>query len=250
MITIVKIGGAVLENEQSLNQFILSFSQLKGPKVLVHGGGKTATQLADKLDIPSNFIVGRRITDQAMLDVVVHSYSALNTQLVAKLKGVGCLSLGITGASLGLIESAKRPVNSIDYGFVGDVKAVDATTLLDLMDKDLIPVISPITADKNGQLLNTNADTIAAEIAKAIAKKTACKLVYAFEQDGVLGEIGKQDSLVPELSKGDFTEMVMSGAVSDGMVPKLTNAMEAKANGVSHVSITSFKSLEGGTLVV
>lgn len=184
---LVKVGGKIVEEPDTLQQLLLDFSKLEGHKVLIHGGGRSATSLAAQLGIESKMVNGRRITDEAMLKVVMMVYGGLvNKQLVAGLQALGLNALGLTGADLNYMRSEKRPVNEVDYGFVGDVKEVNASILADLIDKGVVPVLAPLTHDKSGNLLNTHADTIAGEAAKALAAYFDVTLMFCFEKKGVL----------------------------------------------------------------
>lgn len=236
---IVKVGGKIVEEPASLKQLLVDFSRIEGHKVLVHGGGRSATALATRLGIESTMVNGRRVTDEETLKVVTMVYGGLvNKQIVAGLQALGQNALGLTGADLNYMRSEKRPVKEVDYGYVGDVKEVNAVILADLIALDVIPVLAPLTHDKLGNLLNTNADTIAGEAAKALADYFDVTLMFCFEKKGVLRDENDDDSVIPELTPALFQEYVQSGVIQGGMIPKLENAFEALNAGVKKVVIT------------
>ncbi len=243
-LTIVKVGGKIVEDETSLQQLLHDFSSLPGYKLLVHGGGRSATRLAAQMGVETHMVDGRRITDKDMLDIVVMVYAGLvNKQIVAALQAKGMNAVGLTGADLDVIRSVKRPVVSIDYGFVGDVKAVNSEILSNLIRMNVIPVMAPLTHDGNGQMLNTNADTIAGETAKALADSFDVTLIYCFEKKGVLRDAEDEDSVIPVMTQDDFTNYVQQGVIQGGMIPKLENAFSAIKAGVKQVIITSAETL-------
>lgn len=238
-LTIVKVGGKIVEEADSLQQLLLDFAHIQGHKILVHGGGRSATALASRMGIESKMVDGRRITDEAMLQVVIMVYGGLvNKQIVAGLQALGINAMGLTGADLNYMRSEKRPVKEVNYGYVGDVKEVDADILSDLIAKDIVPVLAPLTHDKAGNMLNTNADTIAGEAAKALAAYFDVKLMYCFEKKGVLKDEKDDDSVIPRLTPDLFKDYVQSGIIQGGMIPKLENAFEALQAGVKQVVIT------------
>ena len=243
-LTIVKVGGKIVEDETSLQQLLHDFSSLPGYKLLVHGGGRSATRLAAQMGVETHMVDGRRITDKDMLDIVVMVYAGLvNKHIVAALQAKGMNAVGLTGADLDVIRSVKRPVVSIDYGFVGDVKAVNSEILSNLIRMNVIPVMAPLTHDGNGQMLNTNADTIAGETAKALADSFDVTLIYCFEKKGVLRDAEDEDSVIPVMTQDDFTRYVHQGVIQGGMIPKFENAFSAIKAGVKQVIITSAESL-------
>lgn len=246
-LTIIKVGGKIVEEELSLKQLLQSFSKIEGYKLLVHGGGRSATKLAEQLGIESKMIDGRRITDKKTLDVVTMVYGGLvNKNIVAGLQALGVNALGLTGVDLNLIRSEKRPVREIDYGYVGDVKEVNADILAMLIRQGIVPILAPLTHDKQGNILNTNADTIAGETAKALAKNFDVSLVFCFEKNGVLMDENSDESVIPELKKDDFEKLVESKIIQGGMIPKLENAFEAVAMGVKEVVITNANQIGTG----
>jgi acetylglutamate kinase len=252
-LTIIKVGGKIVEEKASLQTFLHDFSVIKGHKVLVHGGGRSATALASKLGIESVMVNGRRITDSETLNVVIMVYGGLvNKTIVAQLQSLGINALGLTGADLNFMLSEKRPVETIDYGFVGDVKAVDGAILADLISKDVVPVLAPLTHDKKGNLLNTNADTIAAETAKALARYFDVTLVYCFEKKGVLQNEHDDESVISEINHIQFEYYVSEGIIQGGMIPKLENAFDAIASGVKQVIITKADAIDvqSGTRII
>lgn len=247
-LTLVKVGGKIVEEKESLDALLASFNSLDGLKVLVHGGGRSATKIAEQLGIETKMVNGRRITDEAMLKVVTMVYGGLvNKNIVAKLQSMGLNALGLTGADLGYMTSDKRPVKDVDYGFVGDVKKVDSDILADLIAKGVVPVLAPLTHDGKGNLLNTNADTIAGEAAKALAKHFDVTLVFCFEKKGVLRDENDDDSVIENISKADFEKYVADGTIQGGMIPKLENAFAAIDAGVKQVVITKADQLGKNT---
>lgn len=247
-LTLVKVGGKIVEEKESLDALLASFNSLDGLKVLVHGGGRSATKMAEQLGIETKMVNGRRITDEAMLKVVTMVYGGLvNKNIVAKLQSMGLNALGLTGADLGYMTSDKRPVKDVDYGFVGDVKKVDSDILADLIAKGVVPVLAPLTHDGKGNLLNTNADTIAGEAAKALAKHFDVTLVFCFEKKGVLRDENDDDSVIENIGKADFEKYVADGTIQGGMIPKLENAFAAIDAGVKQVVITKADQLGKNT---
>ena len=239
-LTIIKVGGKIVEEEQSLRQLLKDFSQIEGYKVLVHGGGRSATKLAEKLGIESRMVNGRRVTDRDTLEIVTMVYGGLvNKNIVAGLQALGVNALGLTGADMNIIRSEKRPVEEVDYGFVGDVKEVNSETLSSLIQQGIVPILAPLTHDKEGNILNTNADTIAGEAAKALALKFDVTLIYCFEKKGVLMNENDDESVIPDINKATFEQLVKDGIVQGGMIPKLENAFQAIEKGVKEVIITS-----------
>lgn len=238
-LTLIKVGGKIVEEETTLQSLLSDFAAIDGRKVLVHGGGRSATKLAARLGIESQMVNGRRITDAETLKIVTMVYGGLvNKNIVARLQACGVNALGLTGADMDVIRSVKRPVKDVDYGFVGDVERVDATLLGDLIAKGVVPVMAPLTHDGCGNMLNTNADTIAGETAKALARLFDVTLVYCFEKRGVLRDENDDNSVIPQITRADFEQLVADGVVQGGMIPKLENAFEALRAGVSQVIIT------------
>lgn len=239
-ITIVKVGGKIVENPETLNQLLHDFSALPGKKVLVHGGGRTATDMASRLGIETHIVEGRRITDADMLRVVTMVYAGLvNKNVVARLQGCGVNALGLTGADMDVIRSHRRPLkNGIDYGFVGDVDHVDGERLSMLVEAGITPVMAPLTHNGQGDMLNTNADTIAAETAKALAAHYDVTLVYCFEHAGVLTNPDDEESVIPLITREKFELLKADGTVSGGMLPKIENSLAAVEAGVKRVVIT------------
>lgn len=251
-LTLIKVGGKIVEEPASLKQLLADFSKIEGYKVLVHGGGRSATAIAAKLGIESQMVNGRRITDEETLKVVTMVYGGLvNKQIVAGLQAIGVNALGLTGADMNYMRSEKRPVKDVDYGFVGDVKEVNAGLLADLIAKGVVPVLAPLTHDKAGNLLNTNADTIAGEAAKALAKHFEVTLMYCFEKKGVLQDENDDDSVIANLTPNLFEKYVADGVINGGMIPKLENSFEAINAGVKQVVITRADQIytENGTKI-
>lgn len=238
MLNVIKIGGNILDDEETLSVFLTAFSQFDGQKILVHGGGKIATEIGHKLGIEPNYVNGRRVTDADTLKLVTMVYAGLiNKNIVAQLQSLNCNALGLTGADGNAITAKKRPVGDVDYGFVGDVVAVNGLLLKQLLDAGIIPVLVPITHDAKGGLLNTNADTIAQEVAKAMSQYMDVSLVYGFEKDGVLKDANDDSSVIPVIEVNDFDQLVADGMISGGMIPKLQNACSAIKSGVKKVII-------------
>ena len=252
-LTIVKVGGAVVEDEAQLSQLLKDFSAIEGNKVLIHGGGRRATQVAASLGIESKMVGGRRITDVDMLSVVTMVYGGLvNKNLVARLQANGVNALGLTGADMDVIRSHKRPIkDGVDFGFVGDVDRADGEMLSRLIKAGIIPVMAPLTHDGQGHILNTNADTIASETAKALAPYYDVTLIYSFEKKGVLRNPDDDDSVIPTITRADFEQYKADGTISGGMLPKIENALSAIDAGVSRVIITLATAIgqQGGTVI-
>ncbi len=247
-INVIKVGGAVLEDKAATMEFLSRFASIPGPKVLVHGGGRLATSFCERLGIGSVMIEGRRVTDAQTLEIVTMTYAGLvNKTVVAQLQALGVNAFGICGADFSCIMSEKRPVKGgIDYGFVGDVRKVDVSVLAEMASKGIVPVVAPLTHDGKGQLLNTNADTMASETAKALAGQFDVTLTYCFEKKGVLSDPSDEDSLIKEINAESYAALKEGGTVSGGMIPKLDNAFAALKAGVGKVVITSAKNLEEG----
>ncbi|MBQ8155073.1 MAG: acetylglutamate kinase [Prevotella sp.] len=252
-ITIIKVGGAVVEDETQLAQLLKDFSAIEGKKVLVHGGGRKATKVAESLGIESKMVNGRRITDAEMLSVVTMVYGGLvNKNLVARLQANGVNALGLTGADMNVIHSHKRPIkDGVDFGFVGDVDTADGKMLSKLIEEGITPVMAPLTHDGQGNILNTNADTIASETAKALAPYYNVTLIFSFEKKGVLRNPDDDDSVIPIITHEDFEKYKSDGTISGGMLPKIENALSAIDAGVSRVIITLATAIDGrsGTII-
>lgn len=235
---LVKIGGNVIDNPDACAAFLKAFAQLDGPKILVHGGGKIATQTAARLGIETQMVEGRRLTNRPMLDVVTMVYGGLvNKNLVAQLQAKCCNAIGLTGADGGIIRSVKRPVKTIDYGFVGDIEVVNATQIDSWLQSGLVPVIAPLTYSAEGLLLNTNADTMASATAVAMAQNYAVSLVYCFEKKGVLSDPEDDQAVIANLNPDSYADYKEKGIINQGMIPKLDNAFAALQSGVKRVVI-------------
>lgn len=238
-LTLIKVGGKIVEEPDTLQQLLRDFSSIEGHKVLVHGGGRSATKIASQLGIESQMVNGRRITDAEMLKVVTMVYGGLvNKNIVAGLQALQVNALGLTGADMNIMRSDKRPVKDVDYGFVGDVKEVNADVLASLIQQGIVPVLAPLTHDKQGHMLNTNADTIAGEAAKTLAKYFDVTLMFCFEKKGVLLNEDDDESVIPEIDRASFQKYVAEGIIQGGMIPKLENAFQAIDAGVKEVIIT------------
>ncbi len=238
VLSIVKIGGAFLEEAGLVESFTSAFASLEGPKILVHGGGQRATQLSRRLGVEPRVVDGRRITDAASLEVAVMVYAGwANKTLVAKLQSLGCNALGVSGADAGLIRARKRPAGEIDYGFVGDIDEVNASGIADLLAAGVVPAFCALTHDGQGQLLNTNADTIASELAVALSGQFTTRLLYCFEKAGVLRDVSDPASVIPRIDAAAYADMRANGQVAAGMIPKLHNCFQALEKGVGQVFI-------------
>lgn len=252
-LTIVKVGGAVVEDEAQLTQLLKDFAAIEGAKILVHGGGRRATKVAAALGIETKMVDGRRITDAEMLEVVTMVYGGLvNKHVVASLQALGVDAIGLCGADGDIIRSIKRPLkNGIDYGFVGDVKKADGEKIAHFIEKNLVPVIAPLTHDGQGNILNTNADTMASEVAKAMAQLYDVTLIFSFEKKGVLSNPDDDESMIPVITRTDFERYKADGTISGGMLPKIENALGAVEAGVSQVIITLATAIDGqhGTVI-
>ena len=248
-VTVVKVGGAVVEDPEQLAELLDNFSAIEGKKVLVHGGGRRATKVASQLGIESHMVGGRRITDEQMLSVVTMVYGGLvNKNLVARLQAKGVNALGLTGADMDVIRSHKRPLKSVkmddgttqmvDFGYVGDVDYADGARFASLLDSGITPVVAPLTHDGEGNMLNTNADTMASTVAKALAERYDVTLIFSFEKKGVLSNPDDDDSVIPVITRALYNKYVADGTISGGMMPKIENALEAVESGVKRVIIT------------
>jgi acetylglutamate kinase len=236
LLTVIKIGGNIIDNPSELNQFLSDFSRMEGYKILVHGGGKLATKMAESIGLKPQLIDGRRITDAPMLDVAVMTYAGtINKNIVAQLQAHNCNAIGFSGADGNLIQSEKRNHPTIDYGYVGDVKKVNSKLLFSLISLGIIPVFSAITHDNKGQLLNTNADTIASEIAISLSTIFEVSLIYCFEKQGVLADSEDENSVIQQINEQDYVRLLKNKAIHSGMIPKMDNCFYALKNGVNRV---------------
>jgi len=235
---IIKIGGNIIDNEEALNVFLKDFSKIESPKILIHGGGKLASKLANQMQVEVKMNEGRRITDQATLDIITMVYAGkINKDIVAKLQANQCNAIGFTGADGNAIVSIKRPVKTIDYGFVGDVVKVNTETLEVLLNNKVTPVFCAITHDKKGQLLNTNADTIASELAIGFANLYDTELYYCFEKKGVLKDVNDDNSVIQHIDSNNYQDLIDQNIIADGMLPKLNNCFYAVHKNVKKVCI-------------
>ncbi len=261
-LTVIKVGGKIVEETESLEQLLTNFSAIQGPKVLVHGGGRSATKIAAQLGIPSTMIDGRRVTDADMLRVVTMVYGGLvNKNIVAQLQARGINALGLTGADMGVILSHRRAPKlmaladgtkqRVDFGFVGDVDCADGQSLAHIINQGITPVMAPLTHDGQGNLLNTNADTIAAAVARALAPYFDVSLIYTFEHAGVLRQADDESSIIAHITFESFAQYKADGTISGGMIPKIENALEAIQAGVCRVIITHANAIDGnhGTVI-
>lgn len=243
-LNIIKVGGKIVEEESSLAALLRDFAALPGRKVLVHGGGRSATAMASRLGIETRMVDGRRVTDEAMLEVVTMVYAGLvNKRVVARLGALGVKALGLTGADMDVIRSHRRTGTQVDYGFVGDVDRVNADALRLLIEDGTVPVVAPLTHDGQGQLLNTNADTIASSVAVALG----AELIFCFEKKGVLKDLQDEDSVIPLITPESYLDLKAQRIVDEGMVPKIDNAFKALREGVSRVIIRSACDITDGS---
>lgn len=235
---VIKIGGNIIDNEDALQTFLKNFSKIKGLKILVHGGGNSATKLSNQMNVEVKMIDGRRITDAKTLDIITMVYAGkINKNMVAKLQASQCNAIGFTGADGNSIIAEKRPVKTIDYGFAGDILKVNTNTLEFLLNNNVTPVFCAITHDEKGQLLNTNADTIASELAIGFADIYKTELYYCFEKKGVLKDVNDNNSVIGNINTKNYQTLKDQGVIADGMLPKLDNCFHAIANNVNKVCI-------------
>ncbi len=242
---VIKIGGNIIDDEARLSSFLRSFASIEEKKILVHGGGKLATKLAAALGIEQQMADGKRITDAETLRIVTMVYAGyINKNIVAQLQANGCNAIGLSGADGNLIKAHKRIHPIIDYGFVGDIDSVNAGLIQNLLENDMTVIAAPITQDGKGQLLNTNADTIAQEIAKALSNTYQVQLIYSFEKNGVLLDVNDEYSVIPEINAAYYQELKKKQLIFAGMLPKLDNAFSALQNGVNKVIIGKAEQLD------
>ena len=236
---VIKIGGNIIDNEEALNKFLQDYASLNADKILIHGGGKVATEISKGLGIEAQMVDGRRITDVETLKIVTMVYGGLiNKKIVANLQSKKCNAIGLTGADGNIIKATKRPIkNGVDYGFVGDVEKVNGEILDSLINSGLQPVIAPLTHDGNGNILNTNADTMASVTAVAMSKAFEVHLVYCFELKGVLEDFENKDSVISDISSEKYISLKEKGIISKGMIPKMDNSFDAINAGVTSVRI-------------
>lgn len=247
---VVKIGGNVIDNDDALESFLKNFASVVGKKILVHGGGKIATRIGDKLGITSNYINGRRITDSNTIDLVTMVYGGLvNKKMVARLQSLHCNAMGLTGADANLIPAQKRPVKDIDYGWVGDVspESAGATTIDLLLAHNIVPVFAPLTHNSLGQILNTNADTIASALAIALSQRYKVRLIYCFEKKGILTDINDEQSVLNTINSDTYKHLLAEGKLFEGIIPKIDNAFAAINAGVNEVVVGHADDLLGNT---
>lgn len=239
-ITVVKIGGNVIDNEEALAQFVRDFASVPSPKILIHGGGKLATRLAEKLEIPTTMVEGRRVTDAATLEVVTMVYAGLlNKRIVAMLQAEGCNALGFSGADGNMIPAQRRNPEPLDYGFVGDIEAskINTELLRTLLESGITPIFCAITHDTKGTLLNSNADSVASAVAVAASTIATTDLIFCFEKQGVLRDVEDDTSVIPLITRTDYPTLRSEGIISKGMIPKIDNAFRAIDEGVASVTI-------------
>ncbi len=248
-LTVVKIGGNIVDKEDALDIFLKDFNKMKGPKILIHGGGVLASEISKKLGIVPNMINGRRVTDHETLKIVSMVYAGwINKSIVAGLQKIGCNAIGLSGADGDSVPATKRAPEPIDFGYVGDVNPanINSSFLESLLARGICPVFCAITHDRNGSLLNTNADTMASSVAIAMSRDYNVKLIYCFEKDGVLFNQEDPESIVPLITRSNYEKLKEEGVVSGGMIPKLDNAFQAIESGVSEVTIKHARNLGNG----
>ena len=237
-VTLIKIGGNVIDDAEALTQALMAFSNIKGPKILVHGGGKEASRMAGKLGLQPQMIDGRRITDAPMLDVAIMTYAGLlNKKIVAQLQALGGSAIGFSGADGNLILSKKRKSTITDFGFVGDIVSVNDRLLSMFLEEGIVPVFCAITHDGAGQLLNTNADTITSELGVALSGEYSVKIIYCFEKKGVLINTEDDNSVISTITQSKYNDLIAIGAIHSGMIPKLDNCFYALSKGVQQIII-------------
>lgn len=247
-LTVVKIGGNIIESPNDLEQFLDRFALVQGHKILVHGGGKRATEIGAKLGVNSQYHQGRRITDRDSLDVAIMVYGGLvNKKITARLQAKNCNALGLSGADGGVILANKRPVTEIDFGLVGDIEEVRIDLLNTLLHNKIVPVFCALTHDRSGQLLNTNADTIASELAIGLSASYDTHLYYCFEKKGVLADLEDEDSVIPHINKINYQDLLEKQVISDGMLPKLHNCFNALEQQVGRIYIGNLTMFEPGS---
>ena len=243
---VIKIGGNVIDDEKALSSFLDDFAAIKEKKILVHGGGKIATKIGEQLGIESKYVNGRRITDAATIDLVTMVYGGLvNKKITAQLQSKHCNAIGLTGADANILPATKRPVKEVDYGFVGDVDSQEllVSSLELFLENGFTPVIAPLTHDGHGQMLNTNADTIASALAVGLSRKYEVRLIYCFEKKGVLEDVTDENSVIPLITKDVYRQLLAANKLFDGILPKIDNAFSAIDNGVKEVLIGEAKDL-------
>ena len=239
-LSVIKIGGNVIDNPLVLKEFIKNFASLPSPKILIHGGGKIATEISRKLGIPTQMIDGRRVTDKQTLDVVSMVYGGLvNKSIVARLQAAGCNAIGLSGADANILPAQRRPATPIDYGYVGDINTDEVNTdiIFTLLNAGLTPVFCALTHDQQGSMLNSNADTVASAIATAMAGKSEVNLTFCFELEGVLEDISRPESVIPLINEHNYQQLRTTGVIAKGMIPKIDNAFAALKKGVKNVVI-------------
>ncbi len=249
-LTIIKIGGKVIDNKPALKQFLHDFSTVDGLKILVHGGGKIASDFGERLGIEPQLVEGRRITDEATLELVTMVYGGLvNKKIVAQLQADGENAIGLTGADANVLSAKKRPIKTIDYGFAGDITTenVDSSRLIEFLEGGLTPVFCALTHDGKGGLLNTNADTIASILAAALTKEYKVSLVYCFEQKGVLSDFENR-IVIDKIDHSSYQQLQRDGTITEGMIPKLDNAFDALKSGIEQVIVGHFSEVKELTL--
>jgi len=247
LLTVVKIGGNIVDNPLALEQFLIKFNQIAEPKILIHGGGVMASEMARKMGIKTKMYKGRRITDYETLKMVTMIYAGwINKTIVANLQKFGCNAIGLSGADCDVVPATRRSPEPIDFGYVGDVDPakINNLAIMSFLGRGICPVFCAITHDKNGSLLNTNADTMASSIAIAMSRDYCTKLIYCFEKDGVLYDQNNPESILPLLTHKRFVELQDEGKIVEGMIPKLENAFSAIENGVSEVYVKHAKNLD------
>ena len=244
-LSIIKLGGDIINNKKKLNLFLNDFNQIEGLKILIHGGGKIATKLSSSLKIKSKIIEGRRITDESTLDLITMVYAGkINKNIVANLQSINCNAIGLSGPDGNIIQAKIRPINKIDYGFVGDITKVNPELFSLLLNNGFTPICCSLSHDKKGQVLNTNADTIAASIAIELSSKYNVSLYYCFEKNGVLNSVNDEDSIIEKIDPSIYSKLKSKEVINSGMIPKIDNCFDALKNGVKTVKIGSIRMIK------
>lgn len=247
ILRVVKIGGELLADEHKLQSFLKDFAALDGPKILVHGGGLFATDLASKLGVPTKMYQGRRITDKKSMEVISLAYSGINKTMVGRLQGIDCPAIGLSGADVGCMISEKRPVKEVDYGYVGDIISINASFLYSLLESGVTPVFSAISCTAQGELLNTNADSVTTELALALSTFYQTELYFCLEKKGVLSNIADETSVIDEINPDQYNHLKSEGIISEGMLPKLHNCFKALESGINSIFLGNENLLQPGS---
>ena len=244
-LSIIKLGGNIINDKKKLELFLNDFNQIEGLKILIHGGGKIASKMSSSLKIKSKIIEGRRVTDKSTLDLITMVYAGkINKNIVANLQSINCNAIGLSGPDGNIVQAKIRTVNKIDYGFVGDITKINSELFLLLLNNGFTPICCSLSHDKKGQVLNTNADTIAASIAIELSSKYNVSLYYCFEKNGVLNSVNDEDSIIDKIDPSIYIKLKSKEVINSGMIPKIDNCFDALKNGVKTVKIGSIKMIK------